>query len=98
MNDKCYVVHISVFDIFRIINMKIFKLGDTIKAACEKCKGFEDATFKIRDVHFSDGSGTVKNILVGVCKKCGSVTVLPHQEVPLVKEQLDRQDKSPVLT
>ena len=73
--------------------MKIFKLGDSIKAPCEKCNGFENATFKLRNVPLSDGSGIVKDVLVGVCNKCDRVSILPHQSVSLVKRQLEGQDK-----
>lgn len=74
--------------------MKILKVGDTKKAACNSCKSFQDVTFKLRDVPFSDGTGTVNNVLVGVCDKCDSVAVLPHQSTPAVKKQLEAQRKS----
>jgi hypothetical protein len=68
--------------------MKLFKIGDVQKAACEKCKAFVDATFMLRDVPLSDGSCIVANVLVGVCNQCGSVTVLPQQESELVKSAI----------
>ncbi len=74
--------------------MKILKVGDTKRAACNNCKSFEDVTFKIRDVPFSDGSGIVKDILVGVCNRCDSVAVLPHQSTPAVKKQLEIQKEA----
>jgi len=73
--------------------MKIFKVGESQKAACEKCQSFENSTFKLRDVPFSDGSGMVKNVLVGVCDKCDGVNILPHQSTPVVKRQLEVQRK-----
>jgi len=74
--------------------MKILKVGDTKKAACDSCKSFQDVTFKLRDIPFSDGTGIVKNVLVGVCNNCDSVAVLPHQSTPAVKKQLEVQRKS----
>lgn len=74
--------------------MKILKVGDTKKAACDSCKSFQDVTFKLRDVPFADGTGIVKNVLVGVCDSCNSVVVLPHQSTPVVKKQLEIQRKS----
>ncbi|GAA6170731.1 hypothetical protein NBRC116592_04010 [Colwellia sp. KU-HH00111] len=65
--------------------MKILKVGDSQKAACEKCQSFVNATFKLRDVTLSD-SGKVKNTLVGVCDKCDkcdSVILIPHQSTPI---------------
>ncbi|OFC71918.1 hypothetical protein [Alteromonas confluentis] len=73
--------------------MKIFKVGESQKAACNKCQSFENATFQLRDVPFSDGRGIVKNVLVGVCDKCDSVTVLPHQSTPAVKRQYEARRK-----
>jgi hypothetical protein len=73
--------------------MKIFKVGESQKAACEKCQSFENATFQLRDVPFSDGTGIVKKVLVGVCDKCDSVTVLPHQSTPAVKKQYEAKRK-----
>lgn len=69
--------------------MKIFKVGESQKAACEKCQSFENATFKLRNVPFSDGTGMVKKVLVGVCDECNSVTLLPHQSTPAVKKQYE---------
>jgi len=74
--------------------MKILKVGDTTKAACNNCKSFQDVTFQLRDVPFSDGTGTVKSVLVGICNYCDSVVVLPHQSTPAVKKQLEVQRKS----
>ena len=71
--------------------MKILKVGDTKKVACDCCESFQTATFKLRDVPFSDNSGIVKNVLVGVCDHCDSVTVLPHQSTPAVRKQLEVQ-------
>ncbi len=74
--------------------MKIVKVGDTQKASCHKCRRFEDVTYTLRDVPFSDGKGTVKNVLVGVCDRCNSVVVLPHQSTPAVRKQLETQRRS----
>ncbi|MDH3974567.1 MAG: hypothetical protein OEV42_09855 [Deltaproteobacteria bacterium] len=74
--------------------MKIIKVGDKGKAACDKCAAFVSVTYDLRDVPFSDGSGTVSKVLVGVCDQCGHVCVLPHQSTPLVKRQLEKQRKS----
>jgi hypothetical protein len=74
--------------------MKILKVGDTKKAACNTCESFQDVTFQLRDTPFNDGSGIVKNVLVGVCNACDSIAVLPHQSTPAVKKQLEKQRKS----
>jgi hypothetical protein len=70
--------------------MKLYQVNDKQKAACEKCKAFVSATFKLRDVDLSDKSDTVKNVLVGVCDICNDVIVLPHQSSVLVKKTIDK--------
>lgn len=74
--------------------MKILKVGDTRKVACNHCQSFEYATFKLRSVPFSDGSGVVHNVLAGVCDKCDTVTVIPSQSTPAIKKQLELQRRS----
>lgn len=74
--------------------MRIFKVGDTQRAACSNCKSFKDVTFQLRDVPFSDRRGIVKNVLVGVCDCCNSVIVLPHQSTPAVKKELEVHRKA----
>jgi hypothetical protein len=73
--------------------MKIYKVGDSVKAICDGCKAMVNATFRVRDVPFDDGSGIVKNIMAGVCEKCGEVIVIPPQSTPAIKEQIDKQKK-----
>ncbi|MCK0154929.1 hypothetical protein MWU49_14530 [Alcanivorax sp. S6407] len=73
--------------------MKIFKVGDTQKAICSHCQSLQTATYQLRDVPFSDGSGIVKNVLVGVCNQCDQVALLPHQSTPAVRRELDTARK-----
>ncbi|WDE04526.1 hypothetical protein SG34_024855 [Thalassomonas viridans] len=73
--------------------MKIFKVGDTQLAVCEACRSIKSMTFALRDVPFSDGSGIVKNVLVGVCDTCDYVIVTPQQSAPAIKRELDKQRK-----
>ena len=69
--------------------MKIFKVGYTQQAVCNSCKSIETAAFDLRNVPFSDGSGIVKKVLVGVCDKCDQVVLTPQQSAPAIKRQLD---------
>lgn len=71
--------------------MKILKVGDKEKAVCNNCEAFVNTTYLLRDVPFSDNSGIVKNILVGVCDCCDSVVTLPYQSTPAVRKQLEKQ-------
>ncbi len=74
--------------------MKILKVGDTKKAICTQCQSLQKVTFQLRDIPFSDNSGVVKNVLVGICDHCDSIAILPHQSTPAVKRQLAVQRKS----
>ncbi|MCA6943491.1 hypothetical protein LF927_20125 [Pectobacterium polaris] len=74
--------------------MKIFKVGDTQAALCNTCQSLETATFQLKDVPFSDNSGVVRQVLVGVCERCGNVAIIPHQSTPMIKKALDVQRKT----
>ena len=74
--------------------MKIFKVGDSQKAICEHCSSLQNVTFRLRDVPLSDGSGTVKQVLVGVCDECDQVCLLPHQSTPAVQRHLEAHRKA----
>ena len=66
--------------------MKIFQEGDKSKAVCDHCAALVGTTFMRRDVPFSDGSGTVKNVLVGVCDACGRTVSIPAQSTPAISK------------
>ncbi|GKW04257.1 hypothetical protein EO763_01480 [Pectobacterium odoriferum] len=74
--------------------MKIFKVGDTQSTLCNTCQSLETATFQLKDVPFNDNSSVVRQVLVGVCERCGSVTIIPHQSTPMIKKALDVQRKA----
>lgn len=65
----------------------MFKENEKSRAICS-CKGLVTTTFLYRDVPFSDKSGIVKNILVGVCDECSSVVSVLPQTTPQIKEAL----------
>lgn len=74
--------------------MKIFKVGDQGQAICQHCQAIEPITYRLRDVPFSDGSGIVKGILVGVCDQCDAVVLTPRQSTPAIRKQLQKQRQS----
>lgn len=63
---------------------RFFSEGDKSQAICTHCKKLSTTTFGYRDVPFSDGSGVVKNILVGVCDQCDTVASIPAQSTPAI--------------
>ncbi|HJM49287.1 MAG TPA: hypothetical protein QGF63_05490 [Alphaproteobacteria bacterium] len=65
--------------------MKFFEPDEKGKALCEFCQKLVGTTFSYRDVPFSDGPGTVKDILVAVCDQCDSVVSVPAQSTPAIK-------------
>lgn len=66
--------------------MKFFSEGDKSKAICCGCAKLVSTRFAYRDVPFSDGSGVVKNILVGVCDHCDEVASVPAQSTPAISK------------
>jgi len=64
--------------------MKLHYPGEKGRAVCEN-DGLSSITFAYRDVPFSDGSGVVKQILVGVCDVCKEVVSIPPQSTPAIK-------------
>ena len=66
--------------------MKLFQEGDHSKAVCNQCKQVVTTTFARRDMAFSDGKGSVKGILVGICDGCGTVVSTPAQSAPAIRE------------
>lgn len=69
--------------------MRIVKEGDKRQVMCHNC-GRTAATYLLRDVNFSDRSGSVKNILAAVCDKCHEVVSVPAQSTPKIKAEYDR--------
>lgn len=59
--------------------MKIFHEGDHGKAFCTDCGEVVPTTYRRRDMPFSDGRGLARNILVGVCDRCGTTVAIPAQ-------------------
>lgn len=74
--------------------MRIVKEGDKRTVLCHQC-GKSTATYLLRDVDFSDRSGTVKNILAAVCDQCDAVVAIPAQSTPRIKAEFD-QSRAPL--
>ena len=69
--------------------MKLHYPGEKGRAVCQS-DGLSSMTFDYRDVPFSDGSGIVKQILVGVCDICGEVVSIPPQSTPAIKAEREK--------
>jgi len=74
--------------------MRIVKEGDKRQVVCSNC-GLTQATYLLRDIDFSDKSGTVKNVLVAVCSTCKQVASIPKQSTAKVKAEYNKI-KTPV--
>lgn len=72
--------------------MKIVKEGEKRRVVCPDC-GLTQATYRLRDVSFDDGSGTVENVLAGVCDTCDQVVSLPAQSTSSVKDAYEQRKK-----
>jgi len=76
------------------MSAKLFQEGDKSKAICSHCAELVGTTFVRRDVPFSDGKGSAKDILVAVCDVCHEVVATPAQSTPAIREARQREVKS----
>ncbi len=72
--------------------MKIVKEGDTRQVVCPDC-GLSHATYLLRDIDFSDQSGTVKHVLAAVCDSCDQVVSIPKQSTAKVRAEYNKIKK-----
>lgn len=75
-------------------SMKIVKEGDKRQVVCPNC-GLTHATYTLQDIHFSDQSGTVKNVLAAVCDTCNTVVSIPKQSTAKVRAEYNKS-RTPV--
>ena len=51
-------------------------------------------TYGYRDVPFNDSNGVAKNIMAGICDRCGQVIVIPAQSEPAISQARKRVEHS----
>ncbi len=73
--------------------VKLHYSGEKGRAICGTDGGVS-TTFKYRDVPFSDGSGTARQILVGICDICDKVVAIPPQSTPAIRAARKSADVS----
>lgn len=73
--------------------MKLHYEGEKSRAVCSK-DGLSTMTFARADVPFSDGEGLARDILVGVCDRCGEVVAIPPQSTPAIKAAREKATTS----
>jgi hypothetical protein len=73
--------------------MKLYYEGEKGRAVCGK-DGLSPMTFARADVPFSDGKGLARDILVGICDRCGEVVAIPPQSTPAIKAARERATAS----
>lgn len=69
--------------------MRFVKEGEKSKALCNSC-GVTEITYLLKNVDFSDKSGTIKDILVGVCDKCDEIITIPAQSTAQIKSEYNK--------
>lgn len=65
--------------------------GGCSKALCEYCDSIVATRFSRRDITFSDGSGLVKDLLVGVCAECDSTVSIPAVSLPAILDAVGKR-------
>ena len=74
--------------------MKILKEGDRSESMCQTCKARVPIKYLYRTVHLDESDVDVKNVLVGVCEKCGETVSIPAQSFPRLKEAREKKSKT----
>ncbi|WP_323023850.1 hypothetical protein [Castellaniella sp.] len=75
------------------MTIRLFHEGDKSQAICPHCRKRVGTIFARRTVPFSDGRGTVKDLLVAVCDECDSVVATPAQSTPAIQDARKRAVK-----
>lgn len=73
--------------------MIFIKEGEKGKALCENC-GLTTTTYKLTNLNFNDNSGTVKDLLAGVCDTCNHVVTIPAQSTSQIKLEYNKVRKA----
>jgi hypothetical protein len=73
--------------------MKLYYEGEKGRAVCGK-DGLSTMTFTRADVPFSDGEGLARDILVGICDRCGNIVAIPPQSTPAIKAAREKATTS----
>ena len=73
--------------------MSKYQPGDKSKAVCWHCEALVETTFALRDVPFSDGSGTVRGLLSATCDLCGHVVAIPAQSTDKSSAAMSPKDR-----
>ena len=74
--------------------MIFYYKGHHSRAMCSSCKAMRPTTFDYRDMPFSDGSGTVADVLVGVCQVCDEAIQIPAQSIAAISKSSPKATQS----
>jgi len=64
--------------------MNLYQEGDKGQVICRHCEKIVATTFERKDVLFSDGVETARDILVSAYDNCGEVVGIPAPSTPAV--------------
>lgn len=64
----------------------MYQEGQKSKILCTYCESMQDTTFLIKD--YTINNKTIKDLLVGVCDKCGEIVSIPSNSTEKIKEGL----------
>lgn len=63
-----------------------YRAGDVISAICPKCKAIQPSNFLYADYHSTSTNIVVPNVMQAFCDKCGTLTAIPDQSSPKIRE------------
>jgi len=71
--------------------MKIWKQGDESRAICPICERRTNVVFASRRVEIEEPvPHSIDDILVGVCRECDGIALIPHQSTSRLKEDFTK--------
>ncbi|HEX9709968.1 MAG TPA: hypothetical protein VGB42_08410 [Candidatus Thermoplasmatota archaeon] len=74
--------------------MKIWKDGDESRAICPTCERRTGIVFRRRSVELEGPDVRVPDVLVGVCRDCQGVAMIPEQSTPRLRSAIERPKRT----
>jgi len=63
-----------------------YRAGDVINAICSKCQVIRPSNLIYADYHSTSKSMVVPNVLQAFCEECGTLTAIPDQSSPKIRD------------
>lgn len=72
-----------------LFKIHFYRAGDVMKSVCPKCAEIRTASLLYADYRSTTTGKKIPNVLQAFCDTCGTLTTIPHQSTPRIREHLD---------